>query len=222
MQSDRDLEFFRLLREKMDQHKAPDQLRRRIMLGIEHEHQRSLKGRLSALWQYLNANWGALSTAVACGVVATLIGTQTLMVAAVDDDLMQQVASSHVRALVANHLIDVVSSDRHTVKPWFAGKIDYAPRVRDYATEGFELAGGRVDYVNDRVVAALVYKRRLHMIDAYVWPTKEANTPASKRSRQGINGIEWTDDGMKYYLVSDIDFNELSELARLMRVRGGE
>ena len=206
----------------MDQYKAPDQLRRRIVLGIEGQRQRSLRGRLSAFGHYLNVHWQALSAAAACGVAATLIGTQVLTMAALDDNLMQQVASSHTRALVANHLIDVVSSDQHTVKPWFAGKIDYSPRVANYATDGFELAGGRLDYVNDRVVAALVYKRRLHVIDAYVWPTKDANSSIGKRSHQGINAIEWSEDGMRYYLVSDIDFSELNELARLMRTpRGG-
>jgi anti-sigma factor RsiW len=222
MQPDHDPEFSSSLREKMDQHKAPDRLRRRIMLGIEREQQRSLSGRLSTFREYLGLHWRALSTAALCGVAATLIGTQAMMIAAVDDNLMQQVASSHTRALVANHLTDVVSSDQHTVKPWFAGKIDYSPRVRDFATEGFELAGGRLDYVNDRVVAALVYKRRLHMIDAFVWPTKDANRSPSRRSRQGINAVEWTDDGMRYYLVSDVEFNELNELARLMRTPRGE
>jgi anti-sigma factor RsiW len=222
MQSDNDPEFSRLLREKMDQYKAPDQLRRRIVLGIEGQRQRSLRGRLSAFGHYLNVNWQGLSAAAACGVAATLIGTQVLMLAAVDDSLMQQVASSHTRALVANHLIDVVSSDQHTVKPWFAGKIDYSPRVANYAAEGFELAGGRLDYVNDRVVAALVYKRRLHVIDAFVWPAKDASSSISRRSHQGINAIEWTDDGMRYYLVSDIDVSELNELARLMRTRRGD
>lgn len=222
MQPDNDPEFSRLLREEMDQYKAPDQLRRRIVLDIEGQRQRSLRGRMSAFGHYLNVHWQGLSAAAACGVAATLIGTQVLTMAAVEDNLMQQVASSHNRALVANHLIDVVSSDQHTVKPWFAGKIDYSPRVTNFATEGFELAGGRLDYVNDRVVAALVYKRRLHVIDAYVWPTRNANSSISKRSHQGINAIEWNDDGMRYYLVSDIDFSELNELARLMRTpRGG-
>lgn len=218
----RDPQFSRLLREQMNQHKAPDQLRRRIVLGIERQRQRSFRGRMNAFGQYLNVHWRALSTAAVCGVAATLIGTQVLMIAAVDDSLMQQVAASHTRALVANHLIDVVSTDQHTVKPWFAGRIDYSPRVSNYAAEGFELAGGRLDYVNDRVVAALVYKRRLHVIDAYAWPTRDANTSISRRSRQGINAIEWIDDGMRYYLVSDIDFSELNELARLMRDHRGE
>ena len=178
--------------------------------------------RMHRLAQYLNAHWRALSTAAACGVAATLLGTQFLIISAGDDNLMQQVTSSHTRALMAHHLTDVVSSDQHTVKPWFAGKIDYSPRVRDYATEGFELAGGRLDYVNDRVVAALVYKRRLHVIDVYSWPTVESNSSVSKRTRHGINLVEWIDGGMKYCAVSDIEFGELNELARLMRIHQGE
>ena len=205
----------------MDHYKAPEHLRRRILYSIEHERQRSWQGRLRAFSEYLRRNCLALSAAAACGVASTLIGTQLLMTAALDDGVMLQVASSHTRALVANHLIDVPSSDQHTVKPWFAGKIDYSPKVRNYATEGFELAGGRLDYVNDRVVAALVYKRRLHVIDAYVWPTPKANSSSERRTHQGINTLEWIDDGMQYYLVSDIEFAELDELARLMRARDG-
>ena len=219
MQNDHDSEFSRSLKEKMDKHRAPDQLRRRILASLEHERAPSLLGRIGNLGHYLNMHWQALSTAAACGVAATLLVTQLQGFSPAEDNLMQQVTSSHTRALVANHLIDVVSSDRHTVKPWFAGKIDYSPRVVDYVTDGFELAGGRLDYIDDRVVAALVYKRRLHVIDAYVWPTRDADSSVKKRSHQGINAVEWTDGGMKYYLVSDLEVNELNELARLMRVR---
>jgi len=206
----------------MDHYKAPEHLRRRILLGIEQERQRSWRGRLNALSGYLHRHWAPLSTAVACGMATTLLGTHLLMTAAVDEGIMLQVASSHTRALVANHLIDVPSSDRHTVKPWFADKIDYSPSVRNYAAQGFELAGGRLDYVNDRVVAALVYKRRLHVIDAYAWPVTQANSSVGRQTHRGIHAVEWIEDGMQYYLVSDIEFAELDELARLMRAHGGE
>jgi anti-sigma factor RsiW len=222
MQPDHDREFSRLLRGKMDKHKAPDELRRRIIASLQQQRQPSWMTRVSTFGQYVAAHWRSLSAAAACGVAASLLGTQFLLIAAADDNLVQQVAASHTRALVANHSIDVVSSDSHTVKPWFAGKIDYSPRVSDFVAEGFELAGGRLDYVNDRVVAALVYKRRLHVIDAYVWPTKDADTSVSERSRQGVNVMEWSDGGMKYYLVSDIEFNEMNELARLMRLHPAE
>lgn len=217
MQPDHDAEFSRLLGEKMDKHKAPDQLRNRIIASLAQERQSSLTGRLASTRLYVQAHWRALAAAVASGAAATLLVTHFLARPAGDGNLMLQVAASHTRAMLANHLTDVASSDQHTVKPWFATKIDYSPRVSDFAKEGFELTGGRVDYVNDRVVAALVYKRRLHVIDAFVWPTHEADSPVRRQSHQGINMLEWTEGGMKNCLVSDIEFNELSELARLMR-----
>jgi anti-sigma factor RsiW len=201
----------------MEQHKAPDRLRRRILASLERERTPSVAARIAAFGQHLTIHWRSLSAGVVSGVAATLVGSHLLLVAAGDEALVQQLTASHTRALIGNHLIDVVSSDQHTVKPWFAGKIDYSPRVADYAPEGFELAGGRLDYVNDRVVAALVYKRRLHMIDAYVWPSSTADAALTDRSRHGINVVEWTEGGMKYSLVSDVELGELHELARLMR-----
>ena len=221
MQPDHDPEFSRALREKVDQHMAPNHLRRNILAGIEQQRRPVSVERVS-IWRYLESHWRALSTAAACGAAAMLVGSQLMIASAPDDGLMLQVMASHNRALTANHLIDVVSSDQHTVKPWFAGKVDYSPRVKDFATNGFELAGGRHDYVNDRVVAALVYKRRLHMIDVYSWPTPVANAPVERQTRRGINMVQWIDGGMKYCAVSDIDFGELNELARLMRSRQGE
>ena len=203
-------------------YKAPDHLRWRIAASLEQQRPSVPTNRLKLLGQNMRAQWQSLAVAAACGATATLLATNVLTISAADDRLMQQVTSSHARAMVANRLIDVASSDTHTVKPWFAGKLDYSPRVMDYANDGFALAGGRLDYVNDRTVAVLIYKRRLHVIDAYVWPTKDANSAVGKKTRQGINAIEWIEGRMKYVLVSDIEFNELNELARLMRVGGGE
>jgi anti-sigma factor RsiW len=222
MEPNDDPEYSRLLREKVDMHKAPDQLRHKIMASIDAQRRPSLMMRLGMLAQHVLANWRSLSAAAACGVLVTLMGTQMLTITKADDKILQQLTSSHTRALVSNHLIDVVSSDRHTVKPWFAGKLDYSPQVRDYATDGFELTGARLDYVNDRVVAALVYKRRLHVIDVFSWPTTETNSTVSKQSRRGINVAEWIDGGMKYYAVSDISPADLDELARLMRTPRGD
>ena len=206
----------------MEQHKAPDRLRNRILASLERERQPSLARRIGAFGQQLTLHWRSLSAGALSGVAATLLGSHLLLVGAGDEALVRQLTASHTRALVGNHLIDVVSSDQHTVKPWFAGKIDYSPRVADYAPEGFALTGGRLDYVDDRVVAALVYKRRLHVIDAFVWPVKEADALPTTRSRQGINVLEWTQGGMKYALVSDVESRELHELARLMQVHGTE
>ena len=217
MQSDQDPEFSRLLSENVTQYKAPDRLRRRIVESLEEQRRSSWRGSMSNITEYIRGHWQTLAAAAATGVATTLIGSHMLMVTAYGDALTQQVVSSHIRSSVSTHPIDVASSDRHTVKPWFVGKLDYSPQVQDYVTAGFELVGGRLDYVNDRVVAALVYKRRLHMIDAYSWPTKEAAKSISRRSQNGINVLEWRENGMQFYLASDIEDNELAELARLMR-----
>lgn len=219
MQSDNDSEFSRVLREKMAIHKAPDQLRRRIAASLDEERRPAFAKRLSVFARSLGHQWRSLSAAAVCGAAAMFLATHLLTLNTSNDSLLQQVMTSHNRALMTNRMVDVMSSDQHTVKPWFAGKIDYSPRVKDFATNGFELAGGRVDYLNNRTVAALVYKRRLHVITVYSWPTPGADSAISKLTRHGINMVEWTDRGMQYYAVSDIELGELNELAQLITAK---
>jgi anti-sigma factor RsiW len=122
--------------------------------------------------------------------------------------------AAHIRALEPGHLMDVVSTDRHTVKPWFAGKLDYAPPVADYAAEGFPLVGGRLDYLDGRQVAALVYKKRGHAIDVFVWP---GSVRRASWSAKGYNQRSWTENGMAYLAVSDLNEAELDSFVDLLR-----
>src|SRR5262249_16137670 len=132
--------------------------------------------------------------------------------------LVNDIVSSHVRSMMANHTTDVSSSDSHTVKPWFGGKLDYSPPAKDLTEQGFRLIGGRLDYLDSRPVAALVYQRRLHLINLFVWPSNKAATREERQlARQGYNLIHWTQSGMTYWLVSDLNFAELSECARLLK-----
>jgi anti-sigma factor RsiW len=128
----------------------------------------------------------------------------------------QEVASAHIRSLMANHLTDVPSTDQHTVKPWFSGKLDFSPVVKDFADRGFPLTGGRLDYLAGRPVAAIVYQRRKHIINAFTWPSAANRSPRTD-ARQGYNIVTWTRDGMAWALVSDLNGKELEELVALLR-----
>ena len=130
--------------------------------------------------------------------------------------LPEDVVAGHIRGLQPGHLMDVVSTDQHTVKPWFDGRLDYAPPVKDLKAVGYPLAGGRLDYLAGRPVAALVYQRRQHLIDLFVWPDKgHAQAGPAEGSRNGYNFVRWSRDGMVFWAVSDVNARELADFARL-------
>jgi len=128
----------------------------------------------------------------------------------------QDIVSSHIRSLMADHLTDVVSTDQHTVKPWFDGKLDFAPPVQDFAAAGYPLAGGRLDYLENRKVAVLIYHRALHIINLYVWPAQDnGSSTIQVRTIQGYNVISWKKNGFEFRAVSDLNTAELRDFALL-------
>jgi anti-sigma factor RsiW len=160
--------------------------------------------------------WLALAASAAMIAVTTWSMVRVLP-AAEDDRLALEVVSSHVRSLMIDHLYDVKSSDRHAVKPWFHGKIDFAPPVVDLAGDGFPLSGGRLDYLDGRPVAILVYHRRQHVINLLIWPSArtEAEEPRAL-TRQGYQLLHWSRGGMTYWAISDLNPAELRTFADLI------
>jgi len=150
-----------------------------------------------------------------------LIGIGLLLIARVpslEDRLAQETTASHARALQADHLLDIASTNRHRVKPWFQGKIDFAPPVVDLAEQGYPLAGGRLDYVDSRPAAALVYHRREHVINLFVWPsTMTGDAEVRTATRRGFSLCYWSREGLQFWAVSDLNIDELREFANHVR-----
>jgi anti-sigma factor RsiW len=134
------------------------------------------------------------------------------------EDFTGEVVAAHLRSLQAAHLTDVASSDRHTVKPWFEGKVPFSFPVRDLREQGFALEGGRLDYLGGQAVAALVYRAGRHAINAFVWPAKGVPaSPPRAETRNGLQSLHWVSDGMSWWLVSDTETAELQHLAALLQ-----
>jgi anti-sigma factor RsiW len=137
-----------------------------------------------------------------------------------EEFLASEVVASHVRSLMVNHLLDVPSSDQHTVKPWFTGQLNFAPEVKNLADKGYDLIGGRLDYLDNHKTAVLVYKHRKHMINVFIWPAPNAADQALRKlSRQGYHLLHWTRAGLTYWVISDMNETDLQEFSGLIQPR---
>lgn len=174
----------------------------------------SIEGRLPA--PEATASRRPVIKGFAAGAAASAIAASGLLLAVVrrDDDrrVVGEVVSAHLRSLQAQHLTDVQSTDQHTVKPWFNGRLDVAPPVVELTAQGFTLLGGRLDYVEAKPVAAIVYRRRVHVINLFCAPAPgAARHGATMESLQGFNVRSWTENGLSLWAVSDINPDELAE-----------
>lgn len=172
--------------------------------------------RAGASWVRRGLLRQAAVIAAACVLSAavTWLATSTL---GEQHRLEQDVLAAHVRSLLQDSPIQVASSDTHTVKPWFAGRIDFSPEVKDLASEGFPLVGGRLDYVGGRRVGAVVYKRRLHIINVFMWPSASAGDAGPRLiTRNGYNLLTWSRGGVDYWAVSDLNGGDLAQLQALL------
>lgn len=218
MKYQEDAELSQLVKSRASYYEAPQGLRDRIVVAIgevrepavEHWAKRWLQ------WQ----QWLGMGVAFACGVILSIAVMIFYGVPGEHDRLAEQAIEGHVRSLMVAHLADVASSDQHTVKPWFSNKLDYSPPVKDLAAEGFPLIGGRLDYMDERAVAALVYKHRLHTINVFVWPVRnELSSAHGLFTRNGFNVTSWQDDGMEFWAVSDLNAKDLQSFAELLRAQ---
>jgi anti-sigma factor RsiW len=191
--------------------KAPARLKRNVQAAIRAANPEARNS--VSYWR-----WASVLAAAVLTIAVTWAGTTYWARSSEETVLVNNIVSSHVRSMMANHVTDVSSSDSYTVKPWFSGKLDYSPPTKDLTAQGFRLIGGRLDYLDNRPVVALVYERSQHVINLFVWPS---NSPALREpqqlARMGYNLIHWTRSGMTYWLISEVNLTELNECARLLK-----
>jgi anti-sigma factor RsiW len=203
-----ELEHLRTLRDMLGnpalRHATPEGLRARIEAALPHEA--PARPAAPPPGPTSRFAWAALGAGLsAAASIALVVGTRTPAL----PDIEQQIVASHVRSLLATHLVDVVTSDQHVVKPWFNGRIDFAPPTPDLKAQGFPLAGGRLDYIGGRVVPAIVYRRRLHTINLFAWPAGSTAAPATAQF-EGYNLRHWQQGGLDLWAVSDVSPADLA------------
>jgi anti-sigma factor RsiW len=196
-----------LLRSEGVRHSAPASLSRRIASMPELAAPRASNDNRLLRW---------LGPGV-IGALAASLALVTLMPPGADSVVEQEIVSSHVRSLQPGHLTDVQTTNQHIVKPWFNGRIDFSPPVPELADQGFPLAGGRLDSINGKTVAAIVYHRRLHTVNLFIWPARDA----AERSfvKDGFTVKEWSRNGLRFAAVSDIAPAELQQFHKLFEQR---
>jgi len=188
--------------------------------ALYHQPPTALAPRLRAALGRPRFPWRRVAAAAAAAVLvaAALWGTvRGLSAPSAEDLLALEVVDSHVRSLMADHLLDFKSDDRHKVKPWFLGRVDVAPEVKDLTTERFPLIGGRLDYIDGRPAAALVYKRNDHVINVFVWRAPGPDRPPVFLERQGYHLAHWSDNERAFWVVSDLNEEELRQFVELLR-----
>lgn len=206
----------RAVRERLQaanlRYRAPAQFVARVRSELRKQEQTERAPRILQV----KAPWWSWATVAACFL---LMGAAFVLYAnrQRENTVTRDIVADHVRSLMAGHLTDVLTSDQHTVKPWFTGKLDFSPQVRDLRADGFDLVGGRLEYLDGHNAAAIVYQRRKHVINVLTWPIPGSDETPHATALQGFNLIEWKQGGMYYCAISDLNHQELSELVSLLR-----
>jgi anti-sigma factor RsiW len=199
------------IREGSLYHHSPPRLRSRILSAIQEEAGAPMQiGRAS------NVRWWI---GIAAAILIVIGAWQFFPTSGGLDAMTAELVSDHVRSLLATHLMDVQSTDQHTVKPWFNGKTDFSPTVRNFQQDGFTLVGGRLDYAGGRTIAALVYQHQKHFINVFVWPIadQQQKLASQSSSTRGYHLVQWSDGGFNYTAISDMAMDDLQRLAKLLQ-----
>ncbi|MDR3437044.1 anti-sigma factor [Telmatospirillum sp.] len=203
------------LRSVLTRHQAPDGLHARLMASLpEEKPQPTVSSRPRRRWSH--GAWAGSALALAASIVLFV------SVPSHQDEMTRELVAAHVRSLMPGHLIDVPSSDQHTVKPWFNGRVDLSPPVPDLSEAGFPLLGGRLDYIEERPSAVLVYGRRQHRINLFVWPEPGRDRAVGQTQRNGYTVLSWRQGDIAYAAVSDLAAEELADFRRLWQGKAQE
>jgi anti-sigma factor RsiW len=187
-------------------YRAPSHLRKNVRAALRRKAKTSIF-----------SPWVVFATGAACALIIFGAVVFQTTPASRNNTLVNEIVADHVRSLLATHLVDIASSDQHTVKPWFDGKIDFAPEVRDLSGDGFPLIGGRLDYLGGKTVVALVYQRNKHPINVFIMPaTANRDTSPSVATHRGYNVLSWHHHEMRYWAVSDLNQAELRRFTELL------
>jgi len=214
-----------LIRQHATRHAAPEGLRAsiRTQVALEDARHAPPPARVRAPGErprrgWFAFGWGTASASFALGILCTVLLLPLAQRVELGETVEADLVTDHVRALRSGPIADVLSSDRHTVKPWFQGRLDYAPPVFDLAGDGFPLIGGRIEHVRGQTVATLAYSHNRHVLDLFVWPSDEQQQPV-RQVRRGFNVVHWADGSMQYWAVSDMDRAEIEAFARAWQQR---
>lgn len=209
------LELHTALHRELPYAQTPPALRAQIMRALDKESGAAhLPRRTPGIWRLRSYWMGAVSGLVAASAAAAL--AFVLIAPPITSPLVDELLGAHVNSLMSSHLIDVVSTDKHTVKPWFAGHTDVSPLVADFDAEGYKLLGGRVDYLEHQRAAVVVYQHGLHVINVFSWADSRRSLPA-QATRNGYHFACWKAGDLDYCAVSDTAWDELQGLVRLVQ-----